>query len=241
MPKKNQTVSKKLQHILNELSDMKAELLPDAQSPDDIAQLANMDSYGRLYHELNNKLNRIRHEVDRLNELRQMKSNKNNMDGRDTTTIKIQSENNHSLRTCTELFQQLKSILINDEQQIKMKKKSKLTEKDLIDRRAQLVLIADTIKLLAEQNSRVKSLIMNDGAMNAMEQRVEQQRNKQRTDREQRRQQRKQMKLGKDGIVSNTDAFRVCRCIDYVLLWSNTVYCVYVSILIYCAWHWLCV
>jgi hypothetical protein len=133
MPKKTVSTSRKLQQMLNDLGDMKAELLPDNTSGLNAEEMANLDSFSRLHHELNGKLTRIRNDVDRLNELRKSKS-RGGTDGRDGTTIKIQSDNTQNLRQATEMFNELKKLLIKEENR-KMGTKKKLSEKELVDRR----------------------------------------------------------------------------------------------------------
>ena len=97
-------------------------------------------------------------------------------DGRDNLTIRLSSENNERLKRSTELFTQLKRIQEKDEK----KKKKKLNEKDMADRRHMVELLGQDILNLTYANSKVK------GVQSEEEQAMEARVNKRKAEQEER-------------------------------------------------------
>jgi hypothetical protein len=135
----------KLGEMIKDIQILKAELLPDAKNIVSDAELKNMDSFQKKKHELNIQLEQIHHNVDRLIQLRKNIGG----DGRDATTIKLQSDNTHALNQAITILNLLKLILQRDE------RRKKLNEKELLDRRHLIVLFQQDIDTMNDQNSRL--------------------------------------------------------------------------------------
>ena len=135
--------------MLDDLNAIRAELLPDEKEKARAEEMKTFDDFQRKKHALNTLLSDIRKDVERLVELRK----KLGGDERDTTTIRLQSDNSDRLKQALELFQELKKQLEKDGQKTGRKK---VDDKEMADRRHLVILLGEDIKDLTAQNARVR-------------------------------------------------------------------------------------
>ena len=147
--------ARKLKVMLDDLNAMRAELLPDDKEKARQEEMKTFDDFQRKKHALNSLLSDIRHDVERLVELRK----KLGSDERDTTTIRLQSDNSERLKEALEHFQELKKQLEKDAQRTGRKK---VDEKEMADRRHLVILLGEDIKDLTAQNARVRMPLNED-------------------------------------------------------------------------------
>ena len=146
---------------MDDLNAIRAELLPDEKEKARQEEMKTFDDFQRKKHALNSLLSDIRQDVERLVELRK----KLGSDERDTTTIRLQSDNSDRLKQALELFQELKKQLEKDAQKTGRKK---VDDKEMADRRHLVILLGEDIKDLTAQNARVRMpLNEDDEAMQA--------------------------------------------------------------------------
>ena len=137
------------QSMLDDLNSIRQELLPDEKEKKAAEEMKTFDDFQRKKHALNTLLQDVRTDVERLNELRQRLGK----DERDTTTIRLQSDNSDRLKEAYELFNELKAQLAKDAEKTGRKK---IDEKELADRRHLIILLGEDIKDLSTQNGRVR-------------------------------------------------------------------------------------
>jgi len=182
--------------MLDDLNVIRAELLPDEKEKARQEEMKTFDDFQRKKHSLNTLLQDIHKDVDRLNELRKRLGHEE----RDTTTIRLQSDNNERLHEALEQFNALKDQLQKDSQKTG---KKKLSEKELADRRHLVVLLGEDIKELTNQNSRVKVPIDEDEAVVA--QRIERRKQRDLEARERREKSRKSRKSKNESGIDEGD------------------------------------
>ena len=130
-----------------------------------------------------------------MNEMRK----KLGADGRDSLTIRLSSDNNDRLRTASDLFTELKRIQERDER----KKKKKVSEKDMADRRDMVTLIGKEIIALTNENARNKHVETEEEA--EMRARVEGRKKEQEERTRARRERAKKARKGKKGRDGDFD------------------------------------
>jgi len=176
---------RKLQRYLAELKVLKRELLPDEDDKKRNEEMKTLDDYGRKKYELMDMIKDVREDIDRLNE-----SRKASHDGRDVHTIRLQTDNNRKLRDAAAVFNELKGIHLKDEKKNpKRKGKKKIDDKDMADRRKYLLLVAEELKELMNQNGRTRAVL--DDREEEIKNRVEKRKEDKRRMREERSQSRK--------------------------------------------------
>ena len=185
--------ARKLKVMLEDLNAMRAELLPDEKEKARQEEMKTFDDFQRKKHALNLLLTDIRTDVERLNEIRK----KLGKDERDTTTIRLQSDNSDRLRQALELFNEVKRQLEKDAAKTGRKK---LDEKELADRRHLVILIGEDIKDLTQSNARVRVPLNEDEE--AMQARITRRQAKDQEAKERRERSRKSRRLrkGESGI-----------------------------------------
>ena len=179
--------------MLDDLNQIRQELLPDDKEKKAQEEMKTFDDFQRKKHALNTLLTDVRTDVERLNELR----NKLGKDERDTTTIRLQSDNSDRLKEAYELFNELKQQLSKDADKTGRKK---IDEKELADRRHLIILLGEDIKDLSTQNGRIRLPTGDDDEV--VQQRIARRQAKDMEARERRERSRKNRKLkkGESGI-----------------------------------------
>jgi len=192
-PGRTRAEARKLKQMLDDLKIMREELIPDEKEKARKEEMKTFDDFQRKKHSLNTLLQDIRKDVERLNELRK----KLGRDERDTTTIRLQSDNSDRLKLGLAQFNELKSQLDKDANKTGRKK---LDPKELADRRHLVMLIGEDLKDLTNQNARVKMPITEDDE--AMKARIDRRKAKDEEARERREKTRKsrRLKKGESGI-----------------------------------------
>jgi len=102
---------RKLDHMLKDLRDMQAELLPNETSDKMKEDLKNMDAFGKKKVGLNAKLKDCRDGINRLDEAKRTLA----VGQRDQDVIKITAENRNLLKEATTMWTELKEIYVQDE------------------------------------------------------------------------------------------------------------------------------
>jgi len=193
---------RKIRSIVDDLTLIKAELLPDDKhGGSNSAELKNMDDFQRKRHQLSVLLDKLRTDIDRLNDIRKSKPDAD----RDPMCIRMQSDNNKAIKDATQLFSECMEIMKKDE-----KKKKKIDEQDLRDRHKLLELESERLKQLAMENSRVRPNISSEEEN--IQKRRDIRRKKEKEDREARRARREQgdgKKKKGDQFDINDDDFKV--------------------------------
>ena len=179
--------------MLDDLNQIRQELLPDDKEKKQQEEMKTFDDFQRKKHALNTLLQDIRTDVERLAELR----NRLGKDERDTTTIRLQSDNSDRLKEAYELFNELKKQLEKDAERTGRKK---IDDKELADRRHLIILLGEDIKDLSTQNSRIRLPTGDDEEV--VQQRIARRQAKDMEARERRERSRKSRKLkkGESGI-----------------------------------------
>ena len=162
-------------------------------------EMKTFDDFQRKKHALNTLLQDIRTDVERLTELR----NRLGKDERDTTTIRLQSDNNDRLKEAYELFNELKAQLSKDAEKTGRKK---IDEKELADRRHLIILLGEDIKDLSTQNSRIRLPTGEDEEV--VQQRIARRQARDMEARERREKSRKNRKLKKGESGINEEYFQ---------------------------------
>jgi len=139
-------VGRKLGVMIADLKAMKAELLPSEGDEQTQEEMKNFDDFQRKKYDINVHLRELRKDVTRLQELRKEKGE----DTRDQNVIKLQHNNEKSLKEATVLWNDLKTILIKDE------KKKKADQGEMANRKKMISLLGEEIVELSNKNSRVK-------------------------------------------------------------------------------------
>jgi len=178
--------SRKLGTMISDLKIMKAELLPQDGDVQSQEEMKNMDDFQRKKYDLNVLMRDLRKDITRLQELKKEKGE----DTRDQAVIKLQHNNDKALKQATDLWNDLKTILIKDE------KKKKLEQGEMQTRTKIIGLLGEEIVELNNKNSRVKHVRTPDELQ--MENRREDNARQKREKRSNRRA-RRGRKGGKDG------------------------------------------
>lgn len=164
--------------------------------------------------DLSSLLGRVRGDVDRLNAMRKNLGE----DGRDTMTIRLSSDNTRNLAEASQLFTQLKELLIKDQ------RKNKKLSAEEIDNRARMVqVLGDEIKQLTLENQRVKVVTSEEDA--AIQQRVESRRKREEDARARREAaRRKRGKKGKGEAAEEEEWKDVAAKSEQEQMWETQVY-----------------
>jgi len=153
---KDQVNYRKLNGMMIDLKNIKSELLPgDGKGAASPKELENMDDFQQKKYNLSQRIFAIKENVEKLVEKR--KALGENV--RDTETIKMQQSNQKDLKEALDLWSDLKKQLVKDAQ----RKKKKLPEAEMEDRKKATTILGNDLKDLTEKNSRVKSIDSPDG------------------------------------------------------------------------------
>ena len=197
--------------MLDDLNAIRQELLPDEKEKKAQEEMKTFDDFQRKKHALNTLLQDVRTDVERLNELRQRLGK----DERDTTTIRLQSDNSDRLKEATNLFNELKKTT---RKRLHRHRPKKIDDKELADRRHLIILLGEDIKDLSQHNTRIRLPTGDDEEV--VQQRIARRQAKDSEARERRERSRKSRKLKKGESGIDDDDFQtMVVVVVLVMIW----------------------
>lgn len=149
--KKNAVNVRKLKKQLEELRLLSKDLgnKEDLEAGDDMKEMKNFDEFQQKKHSLNTLLGECRQDVSRLTEIRK---NPGAVSARDR--IELNQDNDKKLKQAVAGLRGLQKVLENDQRRFDKKKRNALSEKELQNRNAAVLMIAKEIEDLVKKNSR---------------------------------------------------------------------------------------